>query len=180
MDAPYHFSKTGWTIEKIPLDHLIGEAAVIDVRSVVDGNPDTLITSQEIQNWEKAHHPLGPDNIVLFYTGWDRFWSDRKKYLGTDKPGDIQNLHFPGLSRGAAEYLVHKKIKGMGIDTPSLDAGNSHDFWAHRILLGANIYGIENLANLAELPATGAELIVAPMKIEGGTGAPVRVLGRIP
>ena len=85
-------------------------------------------------------------------------------------------MHFPGISKEAAQYLVGRKIKGLGIDTASMDAGNSRDFWTHRIILGANIYGIENVAHLELLPIIGAQLIVAPMKIEGGSGGPTRVL----
>ncbi|MBX7149133.1 cyclase family protein [bacterium] len=173
MDAPYHFNEHGWTVEKIPVEHLTGEACVI---KVFEKNE---IAAQDITDWEKLNGPLMPDCIVLFYTGWDKKWSDKKAYMGSDKAGDTEHLSFPGLSKEAAQYLASKKIKGVGLDTASLDPGMSHEFWAHRILLGANIYGLENLTGLEKLPARGVKLIVAPMKIEGGTGAPVRVLAWI-
>ena len=90
--------------------------------------------------------------------------------MGTDKLGDVAHLHFPGLSKAAAQYLVQRKVKGIGIDTASMDPGSSTSFWAYRIILGANVFGLENLAHLEQLPIEGAQLIVAPMKIEGGSG----------
>lgn len=175
LDAPLHFAKDHLSIEQIPLSQLFGDAAVIDVRPQVGNNKDYAITPNDITTWEKIHGKLGPKHIVLFNTGWARFWGNKKKYLGTDLFKDVDHLRFPGLSAEAATYLVQKKVKGVGLDTSSLDPGLSTDFQAHRILLGADIYGLENLENLEKLPATGARLIVAPMKIEGGTGAPTRV-----
>src|SRR5712691_7731113 len=100
---------------------------------------------------------------------------------GSDTPGDTTHLHFPGISREAAEFLVTKhKISGVGIDTASLDHGPSKDFIAHQIINGANIYGLENVANLEQVPATGATLIALPMKIKGGTGGPARIIASVP
>ena len=123
---------------------------------------------------------MNQQDIVLFYTGWGKFWKNKKQYLGSDKLGDVEHLHFPGLSKQAANYLVQRHIKGIGIDTASMDPGQSRNFWAHRIILGANLFGIENIAQLDLLPAVGAELIVAPMKITNGSGAPTRVLAFLP
>lgn len=178
LDAPVHFAKGHWTLDQIPLGQLIGLAAVIDVRQQVQDNAEYQITADDIRQWEKTNGPLTPENIVFFNTGWERFWGDRKKYLGDDTPGDTSKLSFPGLSRQAAQYLVKCRVKGVGLDVASLDPGSSKEFWAHRTLLGANIYGIENLLNLQFLPAKGARVTVAPMKIKGGTGAPVRVFAQ--
>ncbi len=118
---------------------------------------------------------------MLVRTGWGRFWPDRKNYLGSDVPKDTANLHFPGLSREAAEFLAReRKVDGVGIDTASIDPGQSRDFIAHQILNGADIYGLENVANLDKLPATGATLIALPMKIQRGTGGPVRIVAILP
>jgi kynurenine formamidase len=100
--------------------------------------------------------------------------------MGSDVPKDTANLHFPGLRRDAAEYLTTKRIAGIGIDTASMDPGTSKDFITHRVLNGANIYGIENLANVERLPETGAWIIALPMKIKGGSGAPTRVVAVLP
>ncbi|MEP7337650.1 MAG: cyclase family protein, partial [Acidobacteriota bacterium] len=90
------------------------------------------------------------------------------------------NLHFPGISREAAELLAQRKIDAIGIDTASIDYGQSKDFIVHQVLYGANIYGLENVANLERLPAKGATLIALPMKIKGGTGGPARIIALLP
>jgi kynurenine formamidase len=114
-------------------------------------------------------------------SGWSKRWPDKKRVLGTDKHGDVANLHFPGIAPAAATWLVEqRKVKMVGVDTPSMDFGPSKDFRTHRILNGKNVAGLENLAHLEELPARGAVLVAAPMKIRGGSGAPCRVLARVP
>ncbi len=175
VDAPRHFSRSGWTVDKIPVDTMHGRALVINVASKAKADRDYAISIVDIQQFEKQYRGIKSNDIVLFFTGWGRYWGNKKIYLGSDKFGDTKNLHFPGISREAAQYLVDKKVKAIGLDTPSLDPGISSDFWAHRIILGANIYGIENIANLQSVPSIGAELIVAPMKIQGGSGAPARI-----
>lgn len=113
--------------------------------------------------------------------GVGKFWPARKRYMGSDTPGDASNLHFPGISREAAEFFANsRQISGVGIDTASLNHGPSKEFWAHRVLNGAGIYGLENIANLESVPATGATLIALPMKIKGGTGGPVRIIAILP
>ena len=175
LDAPYHFNENGWTVEKIPLDNLVGEACVVDVKSKVR-EANYQVTKNDLEQWEKKNGTLSGNCIVLFYTGWDKYWDNKKEYMGTDISGDVKSLAFPGIGKEAAEYLVMKKVKGVGLDTASLDAGSSNEFWAHRVLGSANIYGIENLMGLGQLKPRGLKIIVAPMKIEGGTGAPARVL----
>lgn len=179
LDAPIHFAKARWTVEKIPVKRFVGKAVVIDVKEKAQKNTDYLIRKEDITAWEERERLIGPDDIVLFNTGWARYWGNKKKYLGTDIFGDTLNMHFPGISVEAAKYLVSKRVKGVGLDTPSLDNGPSQHFKAHRILLGANIYGLENVANINRLPARGATLYVAPMKIAKGTGAPTRILAII-
>ncbi|STX81369.1 metal-dependent hydrolase [Legionella busanensis] len=179
IDAPRHFSEQGHTVDQISSNQLVGNAVVIDVRAKAKNNSDYAITVNDIKHFEKKYRLLKEQDIVLFYTGWGEFWNNKKKYLGSDKIGDVKNLHFPGLSKQAAQYLVNRKIKGIGIDTASIDPGNSNDFWAHRIILSANLYGIENVAYLHLLPILGAKLIVAPMKIKGGSGAPTRIYALI-
>ena len=180
LDAPRHFSQSGHTVDQIPLSQLMGPVVVINVVEQVKKQTDYTITVADIQNFEKKHRSLKQQDIVLFYTGWGKFWNNKKQYLGSDKLGDVHHLHFPGLSKQAAKYLVQRQVKGIGIDTASMDPGKSRDFWAHRVILGANLFGIENIAHLDLLPAEGAELIVAPMKITNGSGAPTRVLALLP
>jgi kynurenine formamidase len=148
---------------------------VIDVTAKVKNHPDYLISVDDIKAFEHRYRPLSSKDIVLFYTGWSRHWKTKKIYLGSDKLGDVTHLHFPEVSEQAARYLLAKNIKALGIDSASMDAGEIKDNPVHQVFLGANKYGLENLTNLEELPAVGAKLIVAPMKIKGGSGAPVRV-----
>lgn len=173
IDAPRHFSEQGETVDKIPLTQLVGNAVVIHVDT--KNNPDYAITKADIEQFEAQHRALTREDIVLFYTGWGKYWGNKKHYMGSDVLGDTDHLHFPGLSEEAARYLVSKKVKGVGLDTASLDPGTSHEFQAHRVLLGAHLYGLENVAHLDQLPILGATLIVAPLKIEGGSGAPTRL-----
>ncbi|MFM2125499.1 MAG: hypothetical protein RL328_1950, partial [Acidobacteriota bacterium] len=141
---------------------------------------DYRVTVEDIALWERGHTNIAENSIVVIRTGWGKFWPDRKQYLGSDVKGDISNLHFPALSKDAAELLVTRKIAGLGIDTASMDYGPSKDFIVHQILNGANIYGIENIANAEKLPETGATLIVMPMKIGEGSGGPARVVALLP
>jgi kynurenine formamidase len=179
IDAPIHFSKHGLTVDQITPEHLIGDAVVIDVHDKVKGHPDYAITVQDIQRFEKRYRKLQAGDIVLFRTDWSQYWNDKKAYLGSDKFGDVEHLHFPGISKDAAAYLVKAKIKGLGIDTASMDPGNSKMFYTHQIILGANLYGLENLDNLNQLPPIGTFLMIAPMKIKGGSGGPTRIFAKI-
>jgi kynurenine formamidase len=116
---------------------------------------------------------------VLIRTGWGSRWPDKKTYLGTDAPGDVENLHFPGISPQAAELLAARGIAAVGIDTASMDPGASRDFRTHQILSAAQIPGLENVANLDQLPPRGALVLALPMKIGGGSGAPCRIVALI-
>ena len=97
-------------------------------------------------------------------------------YLGSDRPGDASDLYFPGIGRDAAELLVERRVSLVGIDTASLDHGPSHDFITHQVLNGANVAGLENVANIAQLPEKGFLIVALPMKIAGGSGAPCRIV----
>jgi kynurenine formamidase len=181
LDSPIHFGQGKSSTDQIPLSRLIGPAAVIDIAKPCEKDPDYRLTVEDISAWENSNGRVPDDSIVLVRTGWGKFWNDKRKYLGTDKPDDVANLHFPGISREAAEFLARqRKIDGIGIDTPSLDHGPSQDFIAHQILNGANIYGLENIAKLDQLPVRGATLIALPMKIKGGTGGPARIIAILP
>ncbi|MBX3278517.1 MAG: cyclase family protein [Acidobacteria bacterium] len=181
FDSPIHFGEGRSSVDQIAPGRLIGPAAVIDVSAACENNPDYLVAVSDLTGWERAHGRIPDGAIVLFRTGWGRYWSDRKRYLGADAPGDTQNLHFPGLSREAAEWLVkERRIDGVGIDTASIDYGQSKDFIAHQVLNGADIYALENVAALEALPPLGSTIIALPMKIRGGTGAPARILALLP
>jgi kynurenine formamidase len=177
LDAPIHFAEHGWTNDQIPIDRLVGPVFVIDISPKCAKNPDYTLTVDDIRAWEKKNGTIPANSIVLIKTGWGKFWPDKKKYLGNDKAGDATNLHFPAYSKESAEFLVkQRKIKGAGLDSASLDPGTSKDFIVHQIFNGANVYGLENVANLDKVPTKGAFLIALPMKIEKGTGGPTRII----
>ena len=181
VDAPIHFAEGKWSADQIPVDKLIGPATVIDVRSQAARDPDYRVTVEDIRRWEKAHGRIPDGAIVLALTGWGRFWPDKKKYLGTDKPGDVDNLHFPGFSQEVAEFLIREReIDAVGIDSASSDYGQSKNFITHRILSGASKPALENVANLDRLPPRGATVIALPIKIMGGSGGPVRIIALLP
>jgi len=176
IDSPIHFSEGKWTVDQIPLRQLIGPGVVIDVSARTATDRDYRLTLDDVKAWEKRHGQVPAGAIVLLRTGWAARWPDRKTYLGDDTPGRITNLHFPSYGREAAEFLVkNRKVGAIGVDTASIDYGPSMDFIVHRTVLGENVPGLENLANLEGLPETGFWVIALPMKIAGGSGAPARV-----
>ena len=181
IDAPIHFGEGKRSVDAIPLQNLVAPAVVIDVRSAVEQDRDYRLTVQDIKTWESRHGPIPSGAVILMLTGWGRRWPDKHRYLGTDTPSDPKTLHFPGFSKEVAEFLVTKRnVDGIGIDTPSIDYGSSQDFIVHQIVNGADKYGLENIANLEQLPPKGATLVSLPIKIKGGTGGPVRIIAILP
>jgi kynurenine formamidase len=182
LDSPLHFAEGHPGTDQIPVKSLIAPAIVIDVTAACAHNPDYLFTAKDITQWEATHTQIAPGIIVLIRTGWGKYWPDAKRYLGTDEHGAaaVAKLHFPGISEEAAAFLVSRKVAGVGIDTASVDYGQSKDFKTHRVLYSHDVYGLENVANLEQLPATGTLLIALPMKIKSGTGGPVRIVAVLP
>jgi kynurenine formamidase len=181
MDAPIHFAEGKRAADEVPVQQLIGPAAVIDVRAPAAEDADYRVSVADLEAWEKQHGRIPKGAIVLMLSGWGARWPDKKHYLGTDRPGDVEHLHFPGFSREAAEFLVSRRdIDAIGVDTPSIDYGQSQDFIVHQIINGADKPGLENVANLEKLPVTGATLIALPMKIAKGSGGPVRIIAVLP
>jgi kynurenine formamidase len=180
LDAPQHFAAEGRSVADIPLADLIGPARVIQVERKCLADRDYLVSVEDIASHEASEGRIAPGSVVLIRTAWSRSWPDRRRYLGTDEPGDTANLHFPGLSAEAARMLADRRVALVGIDTASLDHGPSRDFAAHRVLAEAGIAGLENLTGLERLPTRGATVLALPMKIVGGTGAPTRVVALLP
>jgi kynurenine formamidase len=180
LDAPIHFGKDRPSIDQIPLSRLVAPAIVVDIAGACAKNADCLLRATDLAAWEKANGRIAAGAIVLVRTGWGKFWGDKKRYMGSDTPGDTAHLHFPGIAPEAAQALVQRKIGAVGIDTASIDYGPSKDFMTHRILYGAGIYGLENVAHLDAVPVKGATLIALPMMIKGGSGGPVRIVALLP
>ena len=177
LDAPIHFSEGGLTADQIPLSGLMGPAAVVDVAD--RATPDYQVSVDDLQAWEVRNGPLPDGGIVLLRTGWGRLWQDQEAYLGTAETGPeaVPELHFPGLAPEAARWLVDERnVAAVGIDTPSIDHGQSTDFRSHVILYGADMAGFENVANLDRLPESGSYVVALPMKIAGGSGGPLRIV----
>jgi kynurenine formamidase len=181
LDAPFHFAEGKWTTEKIPLAQTIGAAVVIDVRRQAGADSDYLLSMADIQRWEKRYGRIPNRSIVLMHSGWGKYWGDPKRYFGSVMPGNVDNLHFPGVSKEAATFLVKaRRVKAVGVDTPSVDHGPSKDFIAHQVLGAANVPVFENVAAVDRLPPKGATVFAIPMKIKGGSGAPLRIFALLP
>ena len=183
IDAPIHFARDRQSVDEIPLDRLMGPAIKVDVTDNAGDNPDYQVTVWDLQRWEERHDQKIPDgSIVLIETGFGAHYPDKGAYLGTCERGHsaLDKMHFPGLSPEAASWLVNNRnIKSIGLDTPSIDYGQSTDFQSHVILLSENIPAFENVANLDQLPSQGFEVIALPMKIAGGSGGPLRIIALV-
>lgn len=178
IDAPNHFEANRPSVDQIPLEHLFAPGVVLSIAPRAAADPDTELTVEDIQHWEQVYGPVPEDALFLLHTGWARYWNDYDKYKNADDAG---RLHFPGYSAAAARYLVeHRKVRGIGIDNLSMDRGLSQDFAVHHVVNSAGCYGLENVANLDRLPPRGFYVVVAPIKIETGTGGPARVVAVVP
>jgi kynurenine formamidase len=182
LDAPIHFAEGKQSADQVPLERLLGPAAVVDVSSRGDADPDYRLDVATLEAWEAAHGAIGERNIVLVRTGWSSRWPDKARYLGTARTGPeaVAELHFPGIDSSAARWLAERRVKAVGIDTPSIDYGQSTTFDTHQILFQQDIPAFENVAHLDQLPATGAFVIALPMKIRGGSGGPLRIVAILP
>jgi kynurenine formamidase len=183
IDAPVHFAQGKWTVDQIPLDRLIGAAVVVDVSAACRANADYEVTVNDFTAWEQAHGAIEPESIVLIRTGFSERWPDARAYLGTDEKGDaaVTKLHFPGLHPDAALWLAEsRRVKALGVDTASIDYGQSTLFESHQRLYQRNIPAFENLTALEQVPARGAMVYALPIKIKGGSGGPLRAVAVIP
>jgi kynurenine formamidase len=182
LDAPVHFAQGKQSVDEIPLERFFGPAVVVDVSEASENNADYQVTVEDLTRAETDGGTIPTDAIVLLRTGFSRRWPDAARYLGTAERGAeaVAKLHFPGLHPDAAKWLVAKGVRAVGIDTASIDYGQSTLFESHRILYAANLPAFENLAALDRLPARGAFIVALPMKIAGGSGAPLRAVGIVP
>lgn len=182
LDAPKHFAEGQLAADEVPLRQLMGPACVIDVSPSAAEDRDYLLGVGDIEAWEMGHGRIPTGCIVLLNTGYAQYWPDREQYMGTALRGEegVANLHFPGFSEASAIVLADRGVAAVGIDTPSIDYGQSTDFLVHRYLYARNIPGFENVANLDALPPSGAYVIALPMKIAAGSGAPLRIIGLVP
>lgn len=180
MDAPLHFGKGKAAADQVALESLIGPAAVIDVREQTSKNRDYQLQIGDILRWEQRYGRIPDGAFVIMHSGWGRHWGEPKTYLGSDRPGAVEDLHFPGFSPQAVRFLIEERNVGaIGIDTASIDHGPSKDFQVHQIVAEANKPAFENLANVSALPHVGALIIALPLKVAGGSGGPARVIALV-
>lgn len=180
LDAPVHFSEDGLPNHALPLESLIAPAVVIDVSAEAARDRDYRLTRDDVLEFEAEHGTIARGTIVLMRTDWSERWPDVADYLGDDTPGDASRLSFPSYGEDAAALLVEARgVVMLGVDTASIDYGASRNFPVHRLAAAGNVAGLENLTHLAELPPTGATIFALPMKIEGGSGGPVRVVALV-
>lgn len=179
LDAPIHFARDRETMDQVGLVRLIGPVVVIDVSAKAAADRDYRVTVADVLAFESQHGRIEPGTRVLVRTGWSGRWSDATAYLG--HATDATQLHFPSYGAEAAKLLVEQRqVALLGIDTASIDYGPAADFPVHRITAAANVPGLENITGLEALPPRGAVLIALPMKIEGGSGGPTRVVALVP
>jgi kynurenine formamidase len=174
LDAPAHFAKGMWTVEQIPPERLVQPLVVLDLRVKAKNNPDYEISAEDVADWESAHGPVPSGAVVMAHTGWDARWNSQKQFqnLGSD-----HMPHYPGYSVETAKFLVKARdVVGIGIDTMSVDIGATTTYPVHQFTSKENVYHLENVANLTLAPPAGATIVVAPIKLENGSGGPVRLL----
>ena len=177
LDAPAHFARGMWTVDEIPAERLVRPLVVLDVQTQTRNNPDYEVSVPDISDWEDAHGAIPSGAVVMAYTGWDYRWNRPKEFHNLQEDG---LPHFPGFSLEAVEFLVKtRQVVGLGIDTMSVDKGATTTYPVHRFTSQASVYHVENVANLGQVPPAGATVVVAPVKLENGSGAPVRLLALV-
>lgn len=177
IDAPSHFIKGNLGIDKLPIDQLILPIVVIDVKSQAAKNPDYQLSPKDVLNWESKNGPIPANSLVALNSGWHSKFDSPEQYINMDSENV---MHFPGYSPEAAKLLVKRNVSGIGIDTLSLDHGPSKTFATHVVMLKANKYQVENMANLDALPAVGATAIIGVLPVKGGSQAQARIFALLP
>ncbi|WP_353737198.1 cyclase family protein [Moorena sp. SIO3B2] len=177
LDAPIHFIKDGIAVHEIPVHCLCGPLVVLDIRDRVLHNHDATVIPDDILRWEKKYGKIPSNAIIIMNSGWGKYFGDNNAFVNMDKQGIP---HFPGWSKTAVEFLLEaRSVLGIGVDTLSLDQGASEDFPVHNTWLSNGLWGLENVANLDNIPPSGAFLFVGASKVYGGTGSPVRLIAVI-
>jgi kynurenine formamidase len=177
VDAPAHFVQGGRTIDQLSAAELVMPLVVIDVSQKTKGDPDYALSANDVVDWEAANGNVPPGSLVVANTGWHALFSSAPQYVNQDDAGV---MHFPGFAADAAQLLIERDVAGIATDTLSIDPGRSKDFAVHKLMLGADKLMLENLANLGDLPESGATVVIGVLRVTGGTQAQARVLALIP
>lgn len=174
MDAPGHFIPGGRLTPAITPRELIVPLAVVDIAAKAARDPDATVTLNDLRRFERGSGRIPRGAFVAMNSGWAAKIGDELAYKGG---AAFPNYHFPGWSKQAVEWLLaNRAITGVGVDTMSLDPGNSTTFDVHVLLLGSNRYGLENLANLGSVRPRGTTLFTGVVPWEEGSGGPLRAL----
>ncbi len=174
MDAPGHFIPGGRLTPAITPRELLVPLAVVDISAKAAQNPDAVVTTRDLRAYERRHGRIPRGALVAMYSGWDAKVNDELAFKGG---AGFPDYHFPGWSDEAAAWLLAaRNVAALGVDTMSLDPGNSTTFPVHFRLLGANRYGVENLANLGNVRPRGATAFIGVVPWEEGSGGPLRAL----
>jgi kynurenine formamidase len=182
IDAPVHFFEKGKSVDQVSLERMIGPGACVDVAQKCATDRDYEVTVEDFEKWEADNKATLENRIVLVRTGFGRYWPDRAKYLGTAEQGKaaVAKLHFPGLDPAAADWLVtRRRIRMVGIDTASIDHGQTQNYPTHQRLFRDGVPARENVAEMSDLPADNFTVVALPMKIKGGSGAPCRIVAML-
>lgn len=177
VDAPSHFIEGGTPIENIALNQLVTPAVMIDIQDKVAQDEDYLLSADDVRAWEAEHGEIPSGALVILNTGWYKRFGEPERYINMDAEGVMR---FPGYGPDAAELLLERDVAGIGIDTLSLDNGSAETFATHDIMLGADKYQIENMANLDALPPTGATIVVGVLPVRDGSQAQARIFALLP
>jgi len=177
IDAPAHFARGLWTVDQIPPERLIAPMVVLDISNKTRADADYQLSVKDIADWEQVHGQIPGNAVVMLNTGWASRWKSVKDFRNADAKGV---MHFPGYSVDAAKFLAEARAAlSLGIDTLSVDYGPSSNFPVHQYTMARSLYHLEDVANLDQVPATGSTVVVAPIKLEGGSGGPVRILALV-
>jgi len=177
LDAPAHFAQGMWTVDQIPAERLVRPLVVLNVRAKASEHPDYEIAVADIAEYESKNGEIPTGAVVMVYTGWEDRWNSQKAFRNAAADGVP---HFPGYSLEAAQFLVKTRgVVGLGTDTMSIDPGSTKTYPVHQFTAKESVYQLENVANLGLLPPAGATVVVAPIKLENGSGGPVRLLALV-
>ena len=177
MDVPAHFIDGGRTSPELALDELIAPIVVVDISRRVAREPDTVVGVDDLVRFERRHGRIPRDAVVAMYSGWEARVGSVEAYRNTDAGG---TMRFPGFGKEAVDWLLDRRdIRGIGVDTMSLDNGSSSTFDVHLTVLGADRYGVENLRNLKQLPARGATVVLGLIPWREGSGGPCRAFATV-
>nr|XP_034317591.1 isatin hydrolase isoform X3 [Crassostrea gigas] len=176
IDAPVHTTQGMWKTDQIPIEKLYGPGVIINVKEKVKSNPDYRVTVDDLLMWEKKYGEMPRRAVAIMNSGWSSKYPNITLVFGSPKPSNESSFHFPSWHEDAVTWLINKRqINAVGVDTPSTDYGMSSTFPCHTILGKNRVVGMENVANLDNVPESGSTIYIPVLNIADGSGGPARV-----